>query len=117
MCVELNILPILKLTMLLKNLIMQCDIILIIFAYQTKLNISGRKRVLQIFYQRGYMVVLIDLCNAIKKRLGGILCYMFLRLITNTLQFLSHDSVFYVIIIKVHIRNKVSRRFLLRTTV
>jgi hypothetical protein len=35
---------------------MRCDVILMIFAYQTKLNISGRTK--KRLYQRGYIVIL-----------------------------------------------------------
>ena len=67
---------------------------------------------LQVFYQRCYIVILSDLCNAVKKRLDEISCHT-----TITLQPLSHDSVFYMITINVHVRSKVSKKLLLRTTV
>ena len=57
---------------LIKNVIMQCDVIRVIFAYQTKLNISRKKRAIQKFYQRGYIVILNYICNAIKKTFGEI---------------------------------------------
>ena len=40
----------------------------VLFSYGIKLNISRRE--LQKFYQRGYIVILSDLCNAIRKTLG-----------------------------------------------
>jgi hypothetical protein len=37
---------------LIKNVIMQCDVIRVIFAYQTKLNISRKKRATKILPKR-----------------------------------------------------------------
>ena len=59
--------------MLFKNLVMQCDVILMIFAYQTKFNISGRKRATSFLPKRLYDH--FDLCNEMKRRLGEISCH------------------------------------------
>ena len=39
----------------------------VLFAYRIMLNILRRELRKRIFYQRGYIVILRDLCNAIKK--------------------------------------------------
>ena len=43
---------VLTLMTLIKNVIMQCDVIRVIFAYQTKLNISRKKRATKILPKR-----------------------------------------------------------------
>ena len=57
---------------LIKNVIMQCDVIRVIFAYQTKSNISRKKRASKILPKRLHIVILNYLCNAIKKTFGEI---------------------------------------------
>ncbi len=44
----------------------------VLFAYRIMLDILRRRRELQKFYQRVYIVILNDLCNAIKKRFDKI---------------------------------------------
>ena len=46
----------------------------VLFAYPINLNVSIRNRVKK-FYQSSYIVILSDLCNAIKKILDKILCH------------------------------------------
>ena len=65
---------------LFQNVIMKCDIISMIFAHQTKLNILNRKTARKI-YKRGYEVILLicGLWNAIKKRLDEISLYDYFK--------------------------------------
>jgi hypothetical protein len=80
--------------MLFKNLVMQCDVILMIFAYQTKLNISGRKRATSFLPKRLYDH--FDLCNEMKRRLGEISCHKHSNLMLLVSHFLSsHGHVQY----------------------
>jgi hypothetical protein len=46
------------------------SLLMVIIAYQTKLNISRKKRATKILPKRLHIVILNYLCNAIKKTLG-----------------------------------------------
>ncbi len=87
--------------MLLENVIItQCDVISMIFAYQTKLNIS-RTLQLQKFYQRGYVVISSDLYNTTRKR-STQFCWM------NTLSALlknAHQNI-YLSFVKAYVHLK-----------
>ena len=52
---------------------MQCDVHVVLFAYPIS-RISRQRKRLQKFYQRSRIVILSDLCNAIKKILDNISC-------------------------------------------
>ncbi len=49
-----------------------CYALCCVIAYRIMLDILRRRRELQKFYQRVYIVILNDLCNAIKKRFDKI---------------------------------------------
>ena len=59
-----------------------CDVIRMILAYQTKLNISGRTRATSVLPIKEVIIIVIlsELCNTIKKRLGTSSCPLYLRL-------------------------------------
>ena len=46
----------------------------VLFVYRVMLNISTKNRIIK-FYQRSYIVISSDLCNAIKKILDKISCH------------------------------------------
>ena len=68
---------------------------------------SREGKELQVFYQRCYIVILSDLCNAVKKILGKISWH-------TTYYFTTPVSRFRVLYINVHVRNKVSKKLHLR---
>jgi hypothetical protein len=64
----------------------------VIFAYQTKLNISRKKRATKILPKRVHTVILNYLCNAIKKTFGEISLHRHFKL-TYLLQYIRMDEI------------------------